>query len=417
MKSENISYDEAKAKCYGSNIFTTHTPVPAGIDIFTKDLFMKYFTEYAEKEVGVSPEKLFSEGDLNKGQADNDKFNMAFLAINNSNLLNGVSKLHGEVSRDMWKLPKTRSQIDHITNGVHIASYVSIHTNKLFTGYFTKDWKYDENIWSRIDEIPDEEIWALRLLNKYQLINFCRERITEKWISMGADKEKLKDAELILNRDALTIGFARRFATYKRGNLIFSDLERLEKIVNNSKKPVQFVFSGKAHPKDEGGKNLISQIVAFTKDEDLKNKVLFLDNYDINIARHLVEGCDLWLNNPRRPKEASGTSGMKVIANGGLNFSILDGWWDEAYNQGNGWKIESLADENIPLEQRDLFESMSLYDTLEKQIIPTFYKRNSKGIPAEWVKMIKNSIRELAGTFNTNRMVKDYCEKFYLNVK
>ncbi|MBK8981847.1 MAG: alpha-glucan family phosphorylase [Ignavibacteria bacterium] len=416
MKTENISYEEAKAKCYGSNIFTTHTPVPAGIDIFTKELFLKYFSEYAEKEVGVTPETLFYEGDLNKGQADNDKFNMAYLAINNSNFINGVSKLHGQVSRDMWKLPDTRANIDHITNGVHIPSYVSISTNKLYTGYFTKDWKFDESIWSKIDIIPDEEIWALRHLNKHRLIEFCRERIKEKWISMGASKEKLEDAEFILKENALTIGFARRFATYKRGNLIFSDLERLIRIVSDKKRPVQFIFSGKAHPKDEGGKNLISEIIAFTKNESLKNKIVFLDNYDINVARHLVEGCDLWLNNPRRPHEASGTSGMKVIANGGLNFSILDGWWDEAYAPGNGWKIDSLTDENIPQEQRDFYSSVSLYDTLENEIIPVYYKRNKNGIPAEWIKMIKNSIRNLAGTYNTNRMVKDYCEKFYLKV-
>ncbi|MBK9330944.1 MAG: alpha-glucan family phosphorylase [Ignavibacteria bacterium] len=416
MKTDNISYEDAKAKCYGSNIFTTHTPVPAGIDIFTKDLFLKYFSEYAEKEVGVTPETLFYEGDLNKGQADNDKFNMAYLAINNSNFINGVSKLHGQVSRDMWKLPETRANIDHITNGVHIPSYVSISTNKLYSGYFTKDWKFDESIWSKIDIIPDEEIWALRHLNKHRLIQFCRERIKEKWISMGASKEKLEDAKFILKEDALTIGFARRFATYKRGTLIFSDLERLTRIVSDKKRPVQFIFSGKAHPKDEGGKNLISEIIAFTKNESLKNKIVFIDNYDINVARHLVEGCDLWLNNPRRPHEASGTSGMKVIANGGLNFSILDGWWDEAYAPGNGWKIDSLTDESIPQEQRDLYSSISLYDTLENEIIPAYYKRNKNGIPAEWIKMVKNSIRNLAGTYNTNRMVKDYCEKFYLKV-
>ncbi|HAY32716.1 MAG TPA: alpha-glucan family phosphorylase [Ignavibacteria bacterium] len=416
MKTDNISYEEAKAKSYGSNIFTTHTPVPAGIDIFSKELFLKYFTEYAEKEVGVTPETLFYEGDLNKGQSDNDTFNMAYLAINNSKFINGVSKLHGQVSRDMWKLPETRSNIDHITNGVHIPSYVSISTNKLYTGYFSKNWKFDESIWSKIDIIPDEEIWALRHLNKHRLIQFCRERIKEKWISMGASKEKLEDAEFILKEDALTIGFARRFATYKRGTLIFSDLERLIRIVSDKKRPVQFIFSGKAHPKDEGGKNLISQIIAFTKNESLKNKIIFLDNYDINVARHLVEGCDLWLNNPRRPQEASGTSGMKVIANGGLNFSILDGWWDEAYAPGNGWKIDSLTDESIPQEQRDLYSSISLYDTLESEIIPAYYKRNRNGIPAEWIKMIKNSIRNLAGVYNTNRMVKDYCEKFYLKV-
>jgi len=417
MKTNNVSYDEAKSKCFNSNIFTTHTPVPAGIDIFTKELFVKYFNDYAQNEIGVPVDKLFLEGDLNAGDADNNRFNMAYLAINNSNFINGVSKLHGEVSRKMWMLPSTRSQIDYITNGVHTPSYVSKFTNNLYTSHFSDNWLYDESIWSKIDGISDKEIWTLRLLNKYKLINFCRSRIKDKWIFLRTDKEKLKEIENILNPDALTIGFARRFATYKRGTLIFRDLDRLKRIIKNNSMPVQFIFSGKAHPKDEGGKNLISEIISYTRDEDLKNKVVFIDNYDINVARHLVEGCDLWLNNPRRPQEASGTSGMKVIANGGLNFSILDGWWNEGYSEKNGWKIDTISDENIPLEQRDLFEANDLYDTLEKKIIPAFYKRNDEGLPEEWIKKIKFSIKSLAGYFSTNRMVKEYCEKFYMKVK
>lgn len=417
MKRNNVSYAEAKIKCFNSNIFTTHTPVPAGIDIFTKELFSKYFKSYAEKEIGVSLDALFLEGDLNVSDANNNQFNMAYLAINNSNFINGVSKLHGEVSRKMWMLSDSRSQIDYITNGVHTPSYISNVTNNLFCKYFTDNWSYDEDIWKRIDEVSDEEIWALRLLNKYKLISFCRERIKEKWITLGADKVKLKEADSILSTDVLTIGFARRFATYKRGTLIFRDLDRLKRIVKNTSMPVQFIFSGKAHPKDEGGKNLISEIISYTRDPDLKNKIIFLENYDINVARHLVEGCDIWLNNPRRPQEASGTSGMKVIANGGLNFSILDGWWDEGYSPENGWKIDSLLSESISLEERDLFEANSLYDTLEKEIIPLYYHRNGKGLPAEWIKKIKSSIKNLAGYFSTNRMVREYCEKFYMKVK
>ena len=362
MKKHSVTYEEAKAACYNSNIFTTHTPVPAGIDIFTYDLFVKYFRKYAEEEIGVSADHLFLEGDLTRDQADNDKFNMAYLAINNSN------------------------------------------------------WIYDENIWSRIDEIANEDIWAMRIFNKHNLINFCRESIKEKWVSEGADKMKLAGAEGILNPDALTIGFARRFATYKRGNLIFRDLERLKKILKNDSMPVQFIFSGKAHPKDEGGKTLIAEIISYSQDEDLKNKIIFLDNYDINVARFMVEGCDLWLNNPRRPLEASGTSGMKVIANGGLNFSILDGWWDEGYTTELGW-IESVMDENIPLDQRDSMEAASLYDTLESQIIPMFFLRDSKGMPVQWINKIKSSIKNLTPFFNTGRMVKEYCDRFYMKVK
>ncbi|MEO8210491.1 MAG: alpha-glucan family phosphorylase [bacterium] len=417
MKKMNISYHEAKQVCYFSNIFTTHTPVPAGIDIFTKELFTKYFKSYAEKELEIGVDELFLEGDLNRDDADNNRFNMAYLAINNSNFINGVSKLHGEVSRKMWHLPQTRAEIDHITNGVHTPSYISKYTNNILCEYFSKNWIYDDTIWKRIDEIPDEEIWAMRILSKYTLISFCRERIKEKWIFLGADKEKLKEVENILNPDSLTIGFARRFATYKRGTLIFRDLERLKRIIKNSNMPVQFIFSGKAHPKDEGGKNLISEIISYTRDEDLIHKIVFLDNYDINVARHLVEGCDVWLNNPRRPLEASGTSGMKIIANGGLNFSILDGWWDEGYTPENGWKIDSYLNENISVEERDTLEAISLYDTLEKEIIPTFYLRNEKGIPVQWIGKIKSSIKNLAGYFSTNRMVKDYCEKFYMKVK
>ncbi len=417
MNKMNISYDEAKNLCYYSNIFTTHTPVPAGIDIFTKDLFTKYFKSYAENEIGISVDKLFLEGDLNRDDVNNNQFNMAYLAINNSNFINGVSKLHGEVSRKMWKLPPTRTDIDYITNGIHTPSYVSKFTDNLLNEHFSKNWVYDESTWQRINEISDEEIWALRLLNKYRLITFCRERIKEKWIFLGADKDKLKEVESILDTNALTIGFARRFATYKRGTLIFRDIERLKKIVKNSAMPVQFIFSGKAHPKDEGGKNLISEIISYTRDEDLLHKVVFLDNYDINIARHLVEGCDIWLNNPRRPLEASGTSGMKIIANGGLNFSILDGWWDEGYSPENGWKILTITDENIPVEERDSLEAKSLYDTLENEIIPMFYLRNQKGIPEQWIGKIKSSIKNLAGYFSTNRMVKQYCEKFYMKVK
>ena len=417
MKKHNASYNEAKSICFYSNVFTTHTPVPAGIDIFSHDLFVKYFKNYAEKEIGVPVEELFLEGDLTRNNPDNDKFNMAYLAINNSNFINGVSKLHGDTSRKMWMLPKSRSQIEHITNGVHTQSFLSGYSNAVYSRYFGKDYEFDEKVWTRIDEIPDDDIWAMRIMNKHKLIEYCRERIRQKWIQQGADKEKLKEVKGILNHKALTIGFARRFATYKRGNLIFRDLARLKKLINNAGKPVQFIFSGKAHPKDEGGKNLIAEIIAFTRDPDLKNKIIFIDNYDIDVAKNLVEGCDVWLNNPRRPQEASGTSGMKVIANGGLNLSISDGWWDEAYSPENGWKIDSIMNDGISLEEKDAFEAKSLYDNLEKNIIPLFYSRNSKDIPELWIKLVKSSIRNLAGYFNSGRMVREYCDKFYMKVK
>lgn len=414
MRQTNSNYADAKAYCYDSNVFTTHTPVPAGIDIFERSLFEKYFRDYAEKEIGIDVNDLYREGNLNPGNGGDDRFNMAYLAINNSNFINGVSKLHGEVSRNMWHLPDTRSQITSITNGIHTPSYISVNANKLFNGYFTDKWEYDDKIWQKFDVVPDEDIWALRLLNKSELIDFVRRRIKDKIIFLGENSQRLKEIDSLLDPKALTIGFARRFATYKRGNLILRDINRLKKILNDPDKPVQIIFSGKAHPKDEQGKALITEINSFTKDEELKNKIIFLDNYNIYVARHLVQGCDIWLNNPRRPQEASGTSGMKVIANGGLNFSILDGWWAEGYSPENGWKIDTVTDDSMPVEQKDALEAESLYSVLESQIVPLYYKRDSKGMPAEWIKMIRASIKNLAGFFSTDRMVKEYNERAYL---
>jgi starch phosphorylase len=413
MKEKNIPYEEAKQQCYNSNIFTTHTPVPAGIDIFTKPLFEKYFRYYAEMEFGIDFEKLFGEGDLDKGKDNNDRFNMAYLAINNSNFINAVSKLHGEVSRKMWMLPESRSQIDHITNGVHTLTYLSSVSYKLYEGYFGKNWFYDTNIWNRINEISDADIWGMRSLNRINLIKFTRDRQKQKMLS-GINMKV--HPGLILNENALTIGFARRFATYKRGTLIFRHIERLKKILNDENRPVQIIFSGKAHPKDSEGKNFISMIMRYSEDESLNNKIIFLENYDLNIARNLVEGCDLWLNNPRRPLEASGTSGMKVIANGGLNFSILDGWWAEGFAPQNGWMIKSIGDSNVSPEERDEIEASNLFEVLENDIIPAFYERSESGIPLEWTSKIKSSILNLAGFFNTGRMVKEYNEKFYTKV-
>ncbi len=413
MRERNCGYYEAKSLCYQTNIFTTHTPVPAGIDIFEKPLFEKYFKDYAEKETGVEVNDLFNEGNLVPENGDN-RFNMAYLAINNSSFVNGVSRLHGEVSKKMWHLPDTRPQITSITNGIHTPSYISAHTNTLLNGYFTDKWEYDETIWQRFDEIPDEELWTLRLLNKIELVKFARRRLKDKRIFLGESSDKLKEIDSLFDPKALTIGFARRFATYKRGNLILRDADRLKKILNDPEKPVQIIFSGKAHPKDEQGKALIAEINSFTKDKELRNKIIFIDNYNIYVARYLVEGCDIWLNNPRRPQEASGTSGMKVIANGGLNFSILDGWWAEAFTPENGWKIDTITDETMPVEQRDAYEAESLYSVLEKEIIPLYYKRDKQGIPKEWVAKIRNSIKNLAGYFSTQRMVKEYTERAYI---
>jgi len=418
MKKQNVSFKEAQEICYYSNIFTTHTPVPAGIDIFPKWLIEKYFREYAEKELGVNFDDFFEEGDLTKNDKVNDHFNMAYLAINNSNFVNGVSKLHGKIARKMWSLPPDRTQIVSITNGVHLKTYLASDSENLYRKNFGKDWLYQQGIWEEISNLPDKDIWAMRQKNRSHMIDYIRERTIDKIKLLHDSEDKISEVQDLLDKNILTIGFARRFATYKRGTLIFRNIERLKKIINNEKMQVQFVFSGKAHPKDEGGKNLISEILHYADSVEFKNRIVFLDNYDIDVAKQLVRGCDIWLNNPRKPLEASGTSGMKVIANGGINFSILDGWWIEGYTPETGWEIESPKDyETLSEYDVDNFESISLYDTLEKEIIPLFYKRNENGIPVEWVKKIKGSIKNLAGYFNTERMVKEYYEMFYSKVR
>ena len=414
MKELNISFHEAKKICYTSNIFTTHTPVPAGIDIFERSLIEKYFKTYAEEKLKLSFDELFKEGDLYDADTSNSKFNMAELAINNSNFINGVSKLHGDVSRKMWNLHDDRTQIDSITNGIHTKSFLSKYSERLYINNFGKDWIKQDDIWSKISELPDEDLWKARNRNRRKLVNFVRESLSDNLKSLNAPYEKIQEVEGVLDDNALTIGFARRFATYKRGNLIFRDLERLKKILENPKMPVQFVFSGKAHPKDNEGKAIIAEIVAFMNDNSLNHKIIFLENYELEVAKRLVQGCDVWLNNPRRPQEASGTSGMKVIANGGLNFSILDGWWDEAYAPEFGWKIDSI--ETDSLDDKDWFEANSMYTTLEKEILPLFYLRDANNLPVEWIKKMRASIKNLAGYFSTQRMVKEYTEKFYTKV-
>ncbi|MCB0723674.1 MAG: alpha-glucan family phosphorylase [Ignavibacteriae bacterium] len=414
MESRKVDFAAAKAECFKSNIFTTHTPVPAGFDIFSRDLIDKYFKKYVEYSLGISVDTFMEEGAL-PGKANGHEFNMAHLAINNSSRVNGVSKLHGEVSRKMWDLPPDRNQITNITNGIHTLTFLSKNFYGLFEELFGKDWHNNEEVWNSIEIVPNELIWSTRENSRKDLIKYIRTKLKLDGIMKGFKAED--DYSGILDPEALTLGFARRFATYKRGNLIFKDIDRLRRIVGNSKMPIQFVFSGKAHPKDEEGKNLIEQIVVNSKDEVLKNKVVFLENYNLDVAKHLVRGCDVWLNNPRRPMEASGTSGMKVIPNGGLNFSILDGWWNEAYRPDCGWMIDSADNySQLPDAERDEIELNSLFDTLEGEIIPLFYDRNTNNIPEKWVNKIKNSIKYLAGVYNTNRMVREYTEELYMKV-
>lgn len=418
MKSRNVSFKDARDICYHSNIFTTHTPVPAGIDIFYRNQMERYFRKYAEQEINISFDDLFDEGNLERSRGTNE-FNMACLAINNSIFVNGVSKLHAVISRKMWSLPKERSQIVSITNGVHVRTYMSPSAENLFKKEFGNDFLHiGTTHWNKIASVPNEDIWRARNILRSELVDYSRNRLKEKLKMQQMPHEKLSEVDCILDPEALTIGFARRFATYKRSNLVFRDVERLKKIMSIKDQKVQFIFSGKAHPQDEGGKNLLTEIINFTSDPFFHDKIVFLENYDMNVAKNLVSGCDLWLNNPRRTLEASGTSGMKVVTNLGLNLSIMDGWWIEGYSKECGWKIDSPDNpEQMSEHDVDWFEAQSMYDVLEKEIIPLFYHRDSKGIPAGWIKKIKNSVSSLAPYFNTERMVKEYNEMFYMKTK
>lgn len=420
IQKEGLSFSEAKEVGFYSNIFTTHTPVPAGIDVFSNELVEKYFSDYYRNQLGISDKEFYSLGTINKERASS-VFNMAHLAMNTACYINGVSKLHSVVSRKLWAsgfkdIPFNEIPIDYVTNGVHIRSHLSREMDELFFQYLGESWALDPSLtepWQRIDKIPDVELWRTHERRRERLVAFARRRLVKQVKARGGSEQEIKLAAEILDPSALTIGFARRFATYKRAKLIFRDIERLADILGNTNAPVQLIISGKAHPKDEEGKRLIQEIYQIANEEVFRRKVVFIENYDMNVARYLVEGCDIWLNNPRRPLEASGTSGMKVIANGGLNFSILDGWWDEAYDPAVGWRIGN-GEEYEETEYQDEIESRMLYNTLEKEIIPMFYDRGDDKLPRRWISKMKASIKTLSPQFNTSRMVKEYTTKYYL---
>jgi len=415
----SLSFDEARELVYASNVFTTHTPVPAGNDVFSVELIVDYFKEYV-KTIGISIEHLLAMGKENPHNPS-EPFSMPVLAIRLSAYCNGVSELHKHVSRGMWKglwndLPDYDIPIHGITNGIHIPSWISRDMASLFDRYLGRRWAEDpdnEKIWFRIDNIPDSELWRTHERRRERLVGFARRRLKEQLIRKGAPKSEIEDSNDILDPEALTIGFARRFATYKRAVLIFRDIDRLEKIVNNPDNPVQFIFAGKAHPHDTAGKEFIQKIYHISQKPSFKNKIVFLENYDMNVARYLVEGVDVWMNNPRRPLEACGTSGMKATANGALNFSVLDGWWDEAYNTENGWAIGN-GEEYDDYDYQDEVESKSIYNSLEKEIVPLFFDRSvNSHMPKGWIAKMKVSMKTLCRTFNTHRMVEDYLEKAY----
>ncbi|MDJ0708387.1 MAG: alpha-glucan family phosphorylase [Leptolyngbyaceae cyanobacterium MO_188.B28] len=420
MDEHGLSYPEALQMAQAGQLFTTHTPVPAGIDLFPPDKVLYYLGHYG-KRFGLSDEEFLALGRENTGDFS-APFSMAVLAIKTATFFNGVSKLHGEVSRHMfgglWQgLPVGEVPITSITNGVHARSCVAKSTQALYDRYLGPTWSEagpDKPLWERVDSIPDEELWRNHELCRSQMVMSVRERLQKSLRDRSASPVEIDQAQEVLDPAVLTIGFARRFATYKRATLFLRDVERIRNILKGSGQGqrVQFVIAGKAHPKDMPGKELIRNIIHFTRDEDLARSIVFAPNYDIHVSRAMVAGCDVWLNNPRRPREASGTSGMKAAMNGLPNLSVLDGWWDEADYVRTGWPIGYGEDYDDP-EYQDDVEANAFYELLEKEVIPLFYDRDKEEIPRGWVAKMKDAIRLNTPLFNTARMVKDYATRGY----
>ncbi len=418
MIEHGASFDEARQAVAASGVFTTHTPVPAGNDAFSEELMDRHLGGYWQ-QLGMGREEFLALGRQNATDIE-EPFSMTILAMRMTGARNGVSELHGQVSRNMWQqiwpsVPREEVPIKHITNGIHTLSWISRDLATLYDRYLGPRWHEkprESGIWESIDHIPDAELWRTHERRRERLVAFARKRVKLQLTKRGASASELAAADEILDPEALTIGFARRFATYKRANLILSDLERLETILSNTDRRVQIIFAGKAHPKDNPGKDLIRDIVHTSRLAQFAHSIVFLEDYDMNVARYLVEGVDVWLNTPLRPMEASGTSGMKVAANGGLNLSILDGWWAEGYTPENGWSI-GTGEGYLDLEYQNKVESQALYDLLEKEVIPLFYERGSGNIPRGWLAKMKATMRQLARVYNTNRMVRQYAETFY----
>ncbi|MEP6820909.1 MAG: alpha-glucan family phosphorylase [Chthoniobacterales bacterium] len=413
---KNLDFYSALQVVAAANVFTTHTPVPAGNDAFPREMMKRYFGDFA-RELGVPFDELFSFGQTRVNQAD--PFSMTILALRASRHANGVSKLHGEVSRSLWKdvwhgVPMQEVPITSITNGIHTKTWMAPEFSALYTKYLG-DWEErltDHDFWRGVMDIPDAQLWETHQKLKLRLVEFVRERVRLRRTRVGESMESIRRANQILDPEILTIGFARRFATYKRGALLFSDKERLARLLNDTTRPVQFIFAGKSHPRDEGGKALIKEVYKFSRQEGFENRIVFVEDYDTYIARRLVQGVDLWLNNPLRPLEASGTSGMKLPPNGGLNLSVLDGWWCESYNGKNGWAIGAEIDDGA-VEYQSEVDASSLYQLLENQIIPLYYAKPDGKLPLAWLQLMRESIRSVTPVFNTHRMVREYTERLY----
>ena len=419
MVDHGVSFREAREVIQATTVFTTHTPVAAGHDYFEPDLVTRYLGAYAQ-DLGLSEEAFLDLGreDLGNAQAP---FCMTTLALRIASRRNAVSQLHGQVTREMWHvlwpgLPQDEVPIGKVTNGVHFRSWISKEMNGLYDRYLGPRWREepaDQEVWGRAEHIAAEELWRTHERRRERLVAFVRRRLRNQLIRRGAPQPEIEAADEVLDPEALMIGFARRFATYKRATLLLEDEDRLAQILNGADRPVQIIYAGKAHPRDEAGKALIARVVELSHQERFRRRIVFLEDYGMSIARYMVQGCDVWLNTPRRPREACGTSGMKAAANGVLNVSTLDGWWAEAYEPQVGWAVgrgETYDDH----QRQDRVEAYALYDLLEGDIVPTFYDRSEDGLPRRWIGRMKASIGRLNDTFNTHRMVQEYTERFYL---
>jgi phosphorylase/glycogen(starch) synthase len=417
INEENLNFDEAKEVVRATTLFTTHTPVPAGHDRFDEDMVRTYLPHYADR-LNLSWNDFMGLGRVNVNDFS-EKFSMSILAAKLSQGMNGVSKIHGRVSREMFAdmFPgyyPNELYISYVTNGVHLPTWASKNWAKLYQA-FNKDFfelQDKPNEWEKIYDIPDEEIWDLRNAQRKKLIDYLKKRLEKEMTERQETPRLMLKTIRNLNEKVLTIGFARRFATYKRAHLLFNNLERLDALINNPERPMQFIFAGKAHPADKAGQDLIKRIVEISKMPQFVGKVIFVENYDIALAKRLISGVDVWLNNPTRPLEASGTSGEKAVMNGVLNLSVLDGWWAEGYVEGAGWALPESRTYNDQ-ELQDILDASMLYQIMEDEIAPLYYEREDNELPRKWIQYVKKNIAEIAPRFTMKRMLDDYCRKYY----
>ena len=418
VEKEGLNFQQALEVVRASGLYTCHTPVPAGHDYFEEGLFYKYMNMFPSR-LGIEWHDLIGMGRQNPDN-NTEKFSMSVFALNTCQEANGVSWLHGEVSKKMFApvwpgyFPE-ELHVDYVTNGVHMPTWAASEWKAIYKETFPKEWFNDQSnlaMWAPYNDMPEEKIWATRMSLKQKLINYLKEQFRDNWMKSQGDPARIVRAFNEMNADNLIIGFGRRFATYKRAHLLFTDLERLDKLVNNPDRPVQFLFTGKAHPADGGGQGLIKRIIEISRMPQFLGKIIFLENYDMRLAKRLISGVDIWLNTPTRPLEASGTSGEKAQMNGVLNFSVLDGWWKEGYVEGAGWALTDVRTYENQAHQ-DQLDAATIYQMLEKEIIPLYYAKNSKGYSPEWIQTIKNSVTKITPRFTTKRMMDDYFEKFY----